>query len=211
MKIRRVTATRVVGVDISLTGPAVCVASGAPHSKARVDSGITVESAVFRAGKELRGPERLSVVARAITDWLHSRGVLYPGVVFVQEGYAFSRQQAHSLGEIGGCVRRVIWEAGCNLIVPPPSTLKKFITGKGSGDKSVIIKHVYKHWGFDVDNDDQCDAFCCALVGLFDQRRELCNDVQREILTSKVDRYAGTGQTDWGEQRLKRARKRRAD
>jgi len=43
-----------------------------------------------------------------------------------------------------------------------PTTLKKFITGKGNAKKSTIIKEVYKRWGFNTDNDNTADAYGIA-------------------------------------------------
>ena len=54
---------------------------------------------------------------------------------------------------------------GTTLVKPDliaTNTLKKFVTGKGNGPKSVIIKGVYKKWGYDVDNDNLADAYGLA-------------------------------------------------
>jgi Holliday junction resolvasome RuvABC endonuclease subunit len=183
----------VSGIDVSLTGPGVCIASGDPNSK--VGRGLEVESAIIRSGEDLRGPERLSVVTNAIWGWLLSRDRGRAGDLYVMEGYAFSSQMAHSLGEVGGCVRRVIWESGGNLITIPPQTLKKFMTGVGAGNKNVVMKHSFKRWAFDVDDDNQCDAFGCAVLGLVDGAGESTwTAIERDILTKKVERYAGRGQ-----------------
>lgn len=193
--VRVVGQARVVGLDISLNRPGICILSGDPRT--RVDAGLIVDSAMIRSGEELRGPERLSVVTAAIWSWLRARRISGPGVLYVQEGYAFSRSHAHSMGEIGGCIRRDIWASGGNLIVVPPSTLKKFVTKSGAADKNVMMKELYKRWGYDVDDDNQCDAFSCALVGLVDQcdagRRTAA---ENDMLQNKVERYAGEGQ-DW--------------
>lgn len=190
----------VVGLDISLRGPSVCVLGGEPRGKVGDNQGLHVcESALIRAGEDLTGPERLSVVSDALWSWLSSRGQCTRGRLYVMEGYAFSAQSAHSIGEIGGCVRKMIWQSGGNLLVIPPSTLKKFLTGKGAGDKNIVMKHVFKRWNFDVDDDNQCDAFGCAVLGLVDiGPPDDWTAIERDILTKKVQRYAGQGQADWG-------------
>ena len=188
--------SRVVGLDLSLKGPGVCAASG--DARAKVGEGLEIEVAKFRAGEDVRGPQRLATVSRAIESWLASRGLLTPGRLFAQEGYSFASQQAHSLGEIGGCVRMILWEYGCNLIVVPPSTLKKYLTGKGVGDKNIVMKHVFKRWAFDSDDDDECDAFGCSVLGLVAVSDDAgWTNAEREILTKKVERYAGQGQEGW--------------
>jgi crossover junction endodeoxyribonuclease RuvC len=112
------------------------------------------------------------------------------------------------MGEIGGCIRRMVWESGGNLIVVPPSTLKKFLTGKGAGDKSVVMKHVFKRWAFDIDEDNQCDAFGCAVLGLIDLLDESqWTSLEADILKKKVERYAGKGQTTWFSQPVSRRKR----
>jgi Holliday junction resolvasome RuvABC endonuclease subunit len=186
----------VTGLDISLTAPGVCAATGDPRGK--VGDGLFAEATMFRAGETLRGPERLSVVSGAIWAWVLARGRGRPGDLYVTEGYAFSASHAHSMGEIGGCIRRVIWESGGNLLVVPPSTLKKFLTGKGAGDKNIVMKHVWRRWGFDSDDDNECDAFGCAMLGLYDEAGpQYWSAIDRDILTKKVIRFAGRGQSRW--------------
>lgn len=189
---------RVVGLDISLKGPGVCVVEGNPRSKCGEQ--LEAEAAKIRIGEDLRGPQRLAVVTESLVSWLHSRAALCPRQLFVMEGYAFGQAgAAHSLGEIGGCVRRELWAAGANLIVVPPSTLKKYVTGRGVGDKNIVMKVVYKRWGFDSDDDNECDAFGAAMLGLVDAalHKDEWQNAEREILLNKVERYAGKGQESW--------------
>jgi Holliday junction resolvasome RuvABC endonuclease subunit len=185
----------VFGIDISLTATGLCAASGLARST--VGSGLTVETASIRVGTSIRGPARLATLSRAIWQWMQARQEARPGDLYVVEGYAFSRSHAHSMGEIGGCVRKLIWESGGNLLIVPPSVLKKFVTGKGAGEKSAVIKHVYQRWGFDSDDDDQCDAFGCAVIGLLDRMQSKLTEVERAMLDQKVERWGGRKQT-WG-------------
>ena len=193
-----------VGLDLSLTAPAACLVRGYSRGPTRRDSrigeGIEVHDdiASFELGEKLRGPERLSRVTAALVSWLMSRAAWAPGILYVLEGYGFSGQQATSLGEFGGCVRRELWELGADMIVIPPSTLKRFVTGSGAGDKNVMMKWALKRWGFDDDDDNRNDAFCCAMVGLADlAEAENRTVVENDILGKKVLRYAGKGSTRW--------------
>lgn len=186
----------VAGLDLSLRAPGMCVLIGDPRG--RIGDGLEAQSALVRYGEDVVGPERLSTICDAIWSWLRSRGLGKPGDLYVLEGYGFASQMAHSLGELGGCMRREIWESGGNILIIPPTTLKKFLTGKGSSEKNVIMKTVYKNWSFDVDDDNQCDAFGCALLGLLSQTSsEGWTAYEHELLTKKVERYAGKDQESW--------------
>jgi Holliday junction resolvasome RuvABC endonuclease subunit len=195
LKTESIFFPNVFGLDLSLRAPGLAVVSGNPRN--HVGDGLEVDSALIRIGEDVRGPQRLSVVSHAVWDWMKSRGAK-AGSLVVQEGYGFSSQMAHSTGELGGCVRRDLYENGCNLVVIPPSTLKRWVTGKGNDDKNVVIKKAFQRWGFDVDEDNQCDAFTCAMLGLVDvSDRYHWTQVELDILTKKVERYAGQGQASW--------------
>lgn len=43
-----------------------------------------------------------------------------------------------------------------------PGEVKKFVTGKGNAKKELIIKEVYKRYGFDTDINDIADAYAIA-------------------------------------------------
>ena len=46
----------------------------------------------------------------------------------------------------------------------PPTSLKKFTTGKGNSKKSLMIKEVYKKWGYDTSDDNLADAYGLAMM-----------------------------------------------
>jgi len=48
------------------------------------------------------------------------------------------------------------------LCVFTPPQIKKFVTGKGNAKKELIIKEVYKKWGFETDNHNTADAYAVA-------------------------------------------------
>ena len=46
-----------------------------------------------------------------------------------------------------------------------PTSLKKFVTGKGNAKKDLMLLSVYKRWGFDTTNDNKADAYGLAQFG----------------------------------------------
>ena len=142
----------ILGVDPSLTATAYL---------AMTPAGQVVTKSVAR-GKDLRGAERLDfhdVYLQAIIEDID------PAFVVI-EGYAYGRQnQRETLGEHGGVLRLRLWRAGIPTMVVAPPTLKKFVTGKGSCPKSIMIKEVYRRWSFDTDDDNLADAYSLAQVG----------------------------------------------
>jgi crossover junction endodeoxyribonuclease RuvC len=70
--------------------------------------------------------------------------------------------QAMNLAKLGAIMRLALYEAGFKFYVVTPQQLKKFATGKGTGQKGIIIREVYKKWGIDCKDDNQADACVMA-------------------------------------------------
>jgi len=107
-----------------------------------------------------------------ILDALHAWLPEVMDAVFV-EHYSFNSKGSSSvtLGEFGGVLRNCFYRDACTPYEVPPSTLKKFIAGKGNADKSQMRIAVYKRWGFEAETSDEIDAYgLCrfgeALLGL---------------------------------------------
>ncbi len=102
------------------------------------------------------------------------------------EGYAFGRHnKAHQIGELGGIIRLNLHDNNVSNVVIPPTSLKKFVTGSGKGDKSGMILHLYKRWGFTVEQEDQADATACALFAWYHYAKDWPMDItkaQQEVL-----------------------------
>jgi Holliday junction resolvasome RuvABC endonuclease subunit len=86
------------------------------------------------------------------------------------EGYAFGTTMAHMLGELGAIVKLVCYNEldgfeGKYPYIIPPTTLKKYITGKGTGvQKNQILLNVYKKWGVEFNDDNAADSYALAML-----------------------------------------------
>lgn len=108
----------------------------------------------------LRGVERLV----ALQDWLAD--MLYdhdPDMVAI-EGYAMGARgrAVFNIGEWGGVARLTIQQAGVPYVEIPPSTLKKFATGRGNAPKPDMRMELYKRTGLDITDDNEVDAIWLA-------------------------------------------------
>ena len=78
-----------------------------------------------------------------------------------------------------------LWQAKIQTLVVPPSTLKKFVTGKGSSEKSVMLRETFRHWNVIAANDNEADAAGLLHVGLAYCGAEECsNQAQRDVLAT---------------------------
>jgi crossover junction endodeoxyribonuclease RuvC len=85
---------------------------------------------------------------------------------FAIEGYSFGSKfsRPHALGELGGIIRLAILHSGqAEPLEVAPTTLKKFVTGSGQGEKSVVSKELFKRFGVDLSSNDEVDAAGIAI------------------------------------------------
>lgn len=144
---------RVVGIDQSYTGFGFSVDG---ESKKRS----------FPASRYPNDVERLWQVRQWFREWLELQDNAGVDLV-VMEGYAnaakFGREMA---GELGGVVKLVTLDV-INIppVVVPPTSLKKFVTGKGNAKKNEMLLGVFKRWGAEFTDDNQADAYSLEKFG----------------------------------------------
>jgi hypothetical protein len=91
-------------------------------------------------------------------------------IIVAMEGYAFGTTMAHMLGELGAIVKLVCYNEldefeGKYPYIIPPTTLKKYITGKGTGvQKNQVLLAVYKKWGVEFNDDNAADSYALAML-----------------------------------------------
>lgn len=108
-----------------------------------------------------KGPRRLAEIQRWLIDWMNG---FDPVVHICMEGYAYTRQMGHSLGELGGVVKTGLLElyGDVELAYPTivtPQQLKKFTSGNGNEKKNLIVRAVWRKWGYDAVDDNTADAY----------------------------------------------------
>lgn len=154
-----------LGLDPSLTGFGICFSSSVDASRymafrlkprgKKVDRLIEIEDFILEVVRQLTRVRRCSIAHLAM------------------EGYAMGMRsgatQAFSLGEAGGIakvtLRQTLHSSGYPTIVPPTS-LKKFVTGKGNAKKDSILLSVYKKWGIEFKDDNMADAYGLSRLAL---------------------------------------------
>ncbi len=99
------------------------------------------------------------------------------------EGYGFARtQNIVPLIEVGTAVRYLLFQQGFSYIDVPPTSLKKFVTGKGNVKKEMMLKEVYKRWSIDCDTNDEADAVGLAHMGMALDGKLLLPKINMEAL-----------------------------
>lgn len=86
--------------------------------------------------------------------------------VVIYEGYAINAVgRNHDKAELGGIFKTLMYEMGITVFIVPPSTLKMAIIGKGAGDKSVMAEAIRTRYRFNIQQNDEADAFALLTLG----------------------------------------------
>lgn len=84
----------------------------------------------------------------------------------VIEGYAYAGKFNNALQyELGACIRMRLYQDEIPFVEVQPTSLKKFVTGKGNCKKDLMLLNVYKRWEFDTEDDNEADAYGLAQMG----------------------------------------------
>ena len=142
------TDLTIVGIDPSLT------ATGVAFSERNGRAEVTLKT-------NLRGMARLHYIATEVAAYTEGADLV------AIEGYAYGRpNQAAHLGELGGVIRLTLWRAGIRYVDVPPACVKKYATGRGNATKPDVRMAVFKRYGHDIADDNQCDAFVLMAMAL---------------------------------------------
>lgn len=140
---------RILGLDLSLTATGwALVWDGSPRW-----------GVIKSKSREVK---RLAEIRNGVLDILNQT---QPSLAVI-EGYSYgSHQGMAGLAELGGVIRLLLLDMAIPFIVVAPATNKKFATGKGNAEKDLMLKRVFQHWGADMSNNNEADAFALAQFG----------------------------------------------
>jgi crossover junction endodeoxyribonuclease RuvC len=168
-----------LGLDLSLNSTGFC--------QYRLDTKEMNYGIIDSDGR--RGMERLDHIAQTIRK-LAAVGQDGIRPLAVIENFAFARpNQAHQIGELHGVVRYELWRNHVPFILVAPLQLKKWIIGKGQGEKDLILKELYKRYDFDVSDDNIADAVGLMLIGktLLGKYEKPLVQFQQEVISKMLE------------------------
>jgi crossover junction endodeoxyribonuclease RuvC len=119
-----------------------------------------IHTAIEITSKEKRDPHRFMDIAKKVMKYITEHDVIcIEGFSYSSKGSAVSVQYG-----IGWILRSELIRAGLNYHDVPPSSVKKFATGKGNAKKEDMVLPIFKRWGFEHNSDNVRDAFVLAQI-----------------------------------------------
>lgn len=149
--------TRLLALDLSITATGVVTPWGYNPDGSMSDlqlSTITTKLAGDLRLSEIKGKVYKHVFEFERVDWVIMEDL--------PPTRAFSTAK---LGMVHGAVRTMLIEQGVPYLAVPPSSVKRFATGKGTSPKPDLRMALYKRTGLDVADDNQVDAAWLWLLG----------------------------------------------
>ena len=144
-----------VGLDLSLTGTGFCQKRG---------DVFTIETVSTKPKDFKTDLDRLAYIRDALLRKIPAD----VRMICVEDFYVPSNKMqlgsAIKLAMLGTVIRMTLHERDIPFVIIAPSQLKKFVTGKGTGEKSMILREVFKRWGINAADDNQADATVLAYL-----------------------------------------------
>jgi crossover junction endodeoxyribonuclease RuvC len=148
----------IAAIDPSLVGTAVCILDA--------DTDKIIDLVTFKLPKDSKGITRLNLLAKQLNKIMSKYS---PKEIFI-EGYSFMSKgrSIFNLGELGGVFRLILAKKWGGYYEIPPTSLKKFVTGKGNAKKQIMLEQTYRKYGLGSEtlkDDNQVDAYGLARFG----------------------------------------------
>jgi hypothetical protein len=148
-----------IGIDQSYSGFAVTVLGE--------DNSYETTVAKFDGGGVARLSE-IQIHLKNIVRIASARGIVKD---IAMEGYAYGREfGVAQSGELGGAVKLALYELdnigkGQFPLIVAPTSLKKYVTGRGTGvQKNQILLQVFKKWNVEFTDDNAADSYGLAHI-----------------------------------------------
>lgn len=149
----------IIGIDFSISCPCLCfwdAGKSAPFSWDGCSFSYLINKKKFErfCGKFRGHPHALYTTNEQryenITAWAMTQVV--PGNLVFLEGYSFGSRAGmlFNIAELTGLLKHKMFKARIDFELVPPTTVKKFATGKGNARKEVMYESFYKETGFDL-------------------------------------------------------------
>ncbi len=151
--------------------------------------------------------ERAAKTLRAVMNWCQIPGLPRVDLVVMEE-FAFGIQiktakgsmpmpGARAVAMVTGILRYSIWKNQIPFVLVSPTSLKKFICGRGASPKEpigkeIVIRDLYARFGHSVDDNNAADAvglayIGAALKGIWTPQNEAQRDVLKKLKIEDVN------------------------
>jgi crossover junction endodeoxyribonuclease RuvC len=174
-----------IGIDPSVTGTGVSVQWDSGGYDAHTIKTKPGDWAKTTAGRFAR----FCFIRNSIIEVLERNDIIEQCECICIEAYSYGSKGkgVSSIYELGAVIRLMLIdycdELGIDLYEIPPTSVKKFVTGKGNADKVKMAVSISSKYGVELANDNEYDAYGLALIATcLAGGREPDTAYQREVI-----------------------------
>ncbi|MFJ8266794.1 hypothetical protein [Peribacillus asahii] len=138
--------TRYVGIDPSTKCGLVILKHGEVHVAEEIKTKVATDPQRF-----------MDLAVQLRKNILETDVICIEGFSYGSKGQGVSTQYG-----IGWMIRAELIRNGYSYTDVPPTSLKKFASGKGNTKKEELVLPIYKRWGFESNSDNIRDAYVLA-------------------------------------------------
>ena len=162
----------IMGIDPALCHTGIVIL----NEKGKIENNYVIKS-------KLMGVDRIREIVKKIREIINIFDVKHIVIEGYSYGSTWNMKSILELAELVGSIKVLCHKIGLKPVIVAPSTLKKFITGKGNTKKNQVLKFVYKNYKLDFSSDDEADAFGLAMIGYMLQNLDKVKyEYQKEVL-----------------------------
>jgi hypothetical protein len=149
------TYVKVIGIDYSMTSPAVTLIDGDRticwFLTSVKKNQITQTFGVFTCVGDIY-PDFLCQEQRydLISEWAVSKCRVDPDALIIEDYAMGAKGKVFHIGENCGLLKHKLWKEKLRFDVIAPTALKKFAAGKGNADKCMMHSAFIEHTGIDL-------------------------------------------------------------
>ena len=146
-----------LGIDLSMTSPALCLHHGENFSFDQCEFFfLTSSDKYLYINRKLHGEtfpeyngssERFNNIGTWIVDVCKAHNV---GKVYIEDYSYGSTGRVFQIAENGGVCKYLLWKNNIECETLPPTVIKKFATGKGNADKSKMQEAFVAETNFNI-------------------------------------------------------------
>lgn len=147
-----------LGIDLSLVNSGIVL----------LENGKIIEKKSIKSkhlsDKPIDELKRIQKIVSEIEDIVSE----YNPTISVIEGMAYMVTKTSSLVQLGALnyfTRAMLADYNIPFVLVAPTTLKKFVTGKGNADKEVLMMMVYRDYKEQILDNNLVDGFGLSLIG----------------------------------------------
>jgi len=164
---------RVCGLDMSLSSTGLCRI---------VDDEIELKTLKTKPKDYDNDLERLNFITDEVMKYIPENVDL----VCIEDYFTPTNKgqigSAIKIISLGTVMRMKLYNAQIPTRVVPPTMLKKFCTGNGRADKSMILREVFRRWGVEAKDDNQADASVLAFLA-----KTICTDDRKDLIKAQEE------------------------